>query len=48
MATVGYGSVELPKGTLRAVLDYAQATNEQLQIALEVTANTADFLGCIA
>ena len=41
-ATVADGTVELPKGALRVALDHAPATNEQSQIALEVTANTAD------
>lgn len=41
-ATVADGTVELPKGALRVELDYASAMNEQSQIALEVTANTAD------
>ena len=41
-AAVADGTVELPKGALRVALDYAPATNEQSQIALEVTANTTD------
>ena len=41
-AAVADGTVELPNGALRVALDHALATNGQSQIALEVTANTAD------
>ncbi|MDE0530726.1 MAG: hypothetical protein OXI01_04630 [Albidovulum sp.] len=48
MAAVGDGTVELPKSSFRAVLDYAKAQSQRSLIALEVIASTATFLGCIA